>query len=325
VKYQRVTIQDVAKAAGVSFASVSAVLNGNGGKSIRVGKETRERILAVAKNLGYVPNQMARNLKSGSPSLIAVFTYESIFPVESKSEFNDFFVGIEQEAEKLGFDLLILNAKKAGAPSSRITQASGGVMIGLNRDDEDIKTLARRNFPLVFVGRRDIPGVDTHWVSFDYASSTREIISLLDPKEGDSVAYLLAEGSETEPTKDKERVVHEELEKRKVECRRVTVGSGGLKDEAQNLLLASSAVIADRLSLMSCVEVWKEGHPEHKMRCAVLEDDWQGLNAKWLCWENRRRDLGRLAVDHLANLIGGKSTQGLPRLVDIPVVKPEGY
>lgn len=107
--FKRVTLQDVAREAHVSYASVSAVLNGKDGKSIRVGKQTKEKILECAERLGYVPNMAARKLKSGSTTLIAVFTYEPMFPVESENEYYRFFVGIQETAEKLGYDILILN------------------------------------------------------------------------------------------------------------------------------------------------------------------------------------------------------------------------
>jgi DNA-binding LacI/PurR family transcriptional regulator len=52
------TIQDVAKLAGVSTASISHVLNGKG----RVSDATAKRIQLLIKTLGYVPNSDARRL-----------------------------------------------------------------------------------------------------------------------------------------------------------------------------------------------------------------------------------------------------------------------
>jgi len=63
-----VTIDDVAKAAGVSIRTVSRVLN----KSPKVGEETRQAIEAVIKDLGYSPSSRARALASGRSYLIAV-------------------------------------------------------------------------------------------------------------------------------------------------------------------------------------------------------------------------------------------------------------
>jgi DNA-binding LacI/PurR family transcriptional regulator len=60
LKRSQVKIQDVAKAAGVSIATVSYVMNGTG----RVSEETAEKVRAVIKQLDYQPNQGAINLKN---------------------------------------------------------------------------------------------------------------------------------------------------------------------------------------------------------------------------------------------------------------------
>lgn len=52
-----VTIKDIAREAGVSYASVSRALSGSRGVSVK----TAQRILAVAKKLNYLPNGIARN------------------------------------------------------------------------------------------------------------------------------------------------------------------------------------------------------------------------------------------------------------------------
>ena len=61
-----VTMSDVARAAGVSIATVGRVLHNNG----YVSKDVRERIEAAIGSLGYVPNQNARTLKSSRSGII---------------------------------------------------------------------------------------------------------------------------------------------------------------------------------------------------------------------------------------------------------------
>ena len=62
------TIKDVAKAAGVSAATVSAVVNG----SAYVSPGLRTRVLEAIDKLGYAPSQLARNLRRGRSELIAI-------------------------------------------------------------------------------------------------------------------------------------------------------------------------------------------------------------------------------------------------------------
>ena len=65
-----VTSRDVAKAANVSQALVSRAFSGNG----RIAAETRERILAVAAEIGWQPNALAAGMVTGDAPLVAVIT-----------------------------------------------------------------------------------------------------------------------------------------------------------------------------------------------------------------------------------------------------------
>ncbi|MBE5870495.1 MAG: LacI family transcriptional regulator [Lachnospiraceae bacterium] len=65
-----ITIKELAKECGVSIATVSNVLNGTG----RVGEDTIKKVLQTASRLGYVPNEIAKNLKQGTNRTIGVIT-----------------------------------------------------------------------------------------------------------------------------------------------------------------------------------------------------------------------------------------------------------
>ncbi len=65
---RRTTLKDLAKAAGVSVASASYAVNGTGS----LGEETRARILRVAGELDYKPNQMAKAMKTGQTGAIGL-------------------------------------------------------------------------------------------------------------------------------------------------------------------------------------------------------------------------------------------------------------
>lgn len=69
-KKSRVTIKDVASAAGVSIATVSYVLNNTPGQSI--GEETRKKVLQFANLLGYECNIMARYLATGKTNVVSL-------------------------------------------------------------------------------------------------------------------------------------------------------------------------------------------------------------------------------------------------------------
>lgn len=68
VDRRRPTSADVARAAGVSRATVSYVLNGQ--QLDRISRETQERVLASAKELGYRPNAAAKTLRKGTSDIV---------------------------------------------------------------------------------------------------------------------------------------------------------------------------------------------------------------------------------------------------------------
>src|SRR5690349_4701766 len=76
---RRVTSVDVARASGVSRATVSYVLNNDARQSIPL--ETRERVLKAVKELGYSPFSPARILSTGQSNLVlAVLPFEQVDP-----------------------------------------------------------------------------------------------------------------------------------------------------------------------------------------------------------------------------------------------------
>ncbi len=74
-----VTMQDIAKAAGVSQSTVSRVLN-DAPTSVPIAAETRERVQEVAKRLGYRPNPLARGLRGARTMLLGVIVREITDP-----------------------------------------------------------------------------------------------------------------------------------------------------------------------------------------------------------------------------------------------------
>lgn len=94
------SIKDVARAAGVSTASVSYALNG----SPKVGEATRERILQVARELDFIPNGLARNLRRRKTNLIGIFA-DGL----SSAYFNEFIQGVQDALWPLGYGFVVAN------------------------------------------------------------------------------------------------------------------------------------------------------------------------------------------------------------------------
>ena len=93
-----VTIIDIAKRCGVSTATVSYALNGKG----NISDEMRSLIQQTASDMGYIPNQAARNLQKGKSNLIGV-----IIPNLTVFFSNQVFSYIEKELAKRGLSVMV--------------------------------------------------------------------------------------------------------------------------------------------------------------------------------------------------------------------------
>ncbi len=319
---RKVTLREVATQSGVSAAVVSAVLNGKTDK-IRVSEEKRKLVLETAERLGYVPDISAQKLKTGDNHLIATFTYENIFPVESKTEFYDFFVGVQEEAERQGYDLIILNNwGRDTERTARLKIASGAVMIGVNRDVGHISSLVRQQFPLVFIGRRDI-GVNLplNCVLFDYRSGIERIIASLKPVLGNKGICYIKTDDATEHAVDKFNSITDICSRENIPLDTIIYFDGG-EDDILSAIEDKGTVIFDRLFMIPVFAPLFEKSglvPGINIFGAVLEDDWMGVNPYWTSWANRRRDLGALAVRNLISVLRGDE-EPLENIVDLDLV-----
>ena len=106
----RLTQRDIARLARVSQTTVSLVLNNRTSASARIPAETRDRVLKVIRETGYVADPLARRLLQQRNQIVGVFTYESVFPSASADFYHPFLSGIEETAEELGCDLLLFTS-----------------------------------------------------------------------------------------------------------------------------------------------------------------------------------------------------------------------
>lgn len=95
-----VTIDDIAKEAGVSSATISRVLN----NSSYVKDETREKVLKIIEEMNYVPSAIARSLSKRETNSIGV-----IVPDITNSYFGEIIKGISEITEELGLSIILFN------------------------------------------------------------------------------------------------------------------------------------------------------------------------------------------------------------------------
>ena len=183
----RSRLADVAKHAGVSIATASAVIahvtNGN----IRVSPETHQRVLAAAAELGYVANPAARRLAGGRNRILGIFTFEPIFPLQHHDFFYPFLLGIEEEAERHGYQLLLFTTVTDAQgqrsiyhdETNLLYMADGSILLGLNEKKDELRRLQEEGYPFVYVGRRELPGVAISYAAADYKAATADLVCRL--------------------------------------------------------------------------------------------------------------------------------------------------
>ncbi|MBN1412041.1 MAG: LacI family DNA-binding transcriptional regulator [Spirochaetales bacterium] len=323
--FKKITLKDIARATGVSYATVSAVLRRKTTGTIRVSDQTRKEILKAARKMGYVPNLLARALKGGKNSLIVVFTFEKVFPVDARNEYYPFFVGIEEEAEKQGFDLLILNNRPLDEEStskfSRILMADGAIMIGVHRVEERLKSLIDRNFPIVFVGRREIKGCETNWVTFDYRTIIHSLLDYLSSEGVKSFLYVKSQTKAYEPYSDREVFLKEAAGLKGMEMAGIVeMAEAGTVKKGIKSLEGAEAVVFDRITTALSIQEEKEAPGIPPERILILEDNWTGQPVTWTHWTSERQRLGTEAVKLLVQLIDGTEDSPVHRMIPLQMI-----
>ena len=110
-KSSRPTMLDVAKLAGVSYQTVSRVINDHP----YVSKDVRQRVREAIDTLGYRPSKAATKLASKSSKIIATVLYGSWFPGLSEIALN-----VELAAKTSGFDVILINITE---PKQQLVEA----------------------------------------------------------------------------------------------------------------------------------------------------------------------------------------------------------
>lgn len=160
----RATIKDIAVAAGVSEAAVSFALNDKPG----VSADTRTRIRATAKALGWYPNVAARALSVDRARAVGLVINRSPERVGSESFFLQLIAGIESALSKLSLALVLQFAPSADDEMDTYRRwwserrVDGVLLVDLRTDDPRPGMIADLGIPAVVIGdpgNSAIPGI----------------------------------------------------------------------------------------------------------------------------------------------------------------------
>ncbi len=181
---RHVTLKQVASSAGVSYQTVSKVLN----RQIQVSKETEDRIMDVARTLGYRPSFVARSLRAQRAFTIG-YSWPPSSPDQENIVLDQFLQSMFLAAEERGYYLLCFpyhaDINKHLTTYSELIETrrvDGFVLSNIEYDDPRVSLLLERNFPFVAFGRSN-PDLVFPWIDVDGGLGIRQ-----------SVLHLLEKG-----------------------------------------------------------------------------------------------------------------------------------
>lgn len=175
---KRITIQDVAERAGVSKGTVSAVINGKNS----VKPATRDRILAVMKELNFRPKGMARNLKNGSQDKsIGVIIKDLNYPF-----YTSIASGVKAYANSKGYSVLVTSSEDNHECEKNLSHLfstkdiKGAIIAPVVEGKAEIEHLFKLkmiNYPFVLL--EDVKGIQANVVAIDNIKAIKKAVKYL--------------------------------------------------------------------------------------------------------------------------------------------------
>jgi LacI family transcriptional regulator len=175
---KKTSLKDIAEKAGVSAPLVSFVLNGKG-QEHRVSKEMTEKVLQIAKDLNYHPNNAARSLRTGKTKILGLIVADISNPFFAKLA-----RGIENIAWEKGYQVIFANSDESTDKFSKLIslfiekQVDGMIVVPTPDCGECIMQLVHRNIPVVMIDRH-IEGIPVSSVQIDNVAAGYVLASFL--------------------------------------------------------------------------------------------------------------------------------------------------
>jgi LacI family transcriptional regulator len=197
MKKKPFVISDIAKQLNVSKTTISFIINGKA-KEKRISQELEVKVMKVVKELGYVPNPIAKSLRTGKSNIIGLI-------VEDIS--NPFFASIarkiEEKANEKGYKIFYCSSENDTSKTSELIKlfrerhVDGYIITPAEGIDEDINSLLSEDLPVVLFDRY-LPGIDCNYVVVDNFGSTYEAISHFINQGFKNIAFISLDSKQTQ-------------------------------------------------------------------------------------------------------------------------------
>lgn len=191
IPHRKPTQYDVAKAAGVSQTTVSLVLSNP--ETSAVPEETRQKVFDAVRALSYIPNSAARMLRTSRTRTLAC-----IIPMITNPFYPAFVSGVQEMAEKHGYEVIVYNTHSSQERETRYLQSvqegrvDGVIGVFFYIHARDLVPLFEKNIPVVRMEVRSRSGgqwpLDNIYV--DNASASFAAVSYLVDKGHKAIAMI---------------------------------------------------------------------------------------------------------------------------------------
>lgn len=188
---RRMTIADLAKAAGVSRTTVSHALNDRG----KVDPRTRHRVKAMAAELGYRPNVRAQRLRNGQARTIALVSSMPLAIAAGPSRLGFFMEVAAAAAETAlthGYALVLVPPLEV-RPSLDYLDIDGAIVVEPDKRDPATDQLLGRGLSTVTIGRQTGANPDVPFMDLQPERVSRILLDHLDAMHAQRIALLIGE------------------------------------------------------------------------------------------------------------------------------------
>lgn len=186
---KKVSIKDIAAKAGVSFTTVSIVLNGRA-KEMKISDAMAKKVLQLAEKMNYRPNQFAKGLRTGKTNTIGLIV----------DDISNYFFGhlakiVEEEADKMGYTVMFCSSENKEGKSRNILNMlvdkhmDGYIIAPTTAMLPELKKLLIENKPAVLIDRY-FQQLNTNYVTIDNIKGSLEAVNYLAKHKYSKIALI---------------------------------------------------------------------------------------------------------------------------------------
>ena len=192
---RKITMRDVARAANVSQSTVSRILSPSSAKSdVPISEETKEKVLAVVKELGYQPNQYARSLRGQKNHVIAMLIGDIGNPF-----YHPMVRAVQDVASQYHYSVMIANSDHLREKEMLFCESllrrpvDGAIIVPWHLTDADLQNLIDRTGMAVSVvgSHVQLPDVDIVYAD-DTKASYEAVRWLIEQRGHQRIAMICA-------------------------------------------------------------------------------------------------------------------------------------